>query len=391
MSAKVLITDVQERAMVATCRGLALGGYQVSAASTARPAAGHWSRYPSKRLRLPDPVRDSFSFVDALEGIVRDNGHSILIPGGDASLLAISANRERLEPHVKTGLPPHGVVQRSVDKLALLEAAAGAGLPCPETIPCSDLEQARAVARDFGYPVVFKPRTTVFPRGQSMEQISSAAIPDEQTLEDRFTSFGDPCLVQRLVQGPIFSCSGVIAGGELLGFATSRYRRTYPPDGGPVSFSETVDPPEGLRSKVESLLRGLGWQGLFEVEFVYGGGQLFSTIDLNPRVFGSLWLVISAGAPLPVIWCDWLLGRSSPMVTARAGMRYRWEDADARHLIWQLRHGRFRAAAAVIRPRRRVVHAYFRLRDPGPLFARLLYMALQGITRRRRSRSKKGF
>jgi hypothetical protein len=87
-----------------------------------------------------------------------------------------------------------------------------------------------------------------------------------------------------------------------------------------------------------------------------------------------------------VIWCDWLLGRrSSPTVVARAGMRYRWEDADARHLIWQLRRGRLRAALSVLRPRRRVVHAYFRLSDPGPLFARLLYMALNGIRSRKRA------
>ncbi len=372
--------------MVATCRGLVLGGYEVSAGATARPAAGHWSRCPSSRPRLPDPVRDSFAFVDALEQIVRDDGHSILIPGGDASLLAISANRERLEPHVRIGLPPHEVVQRTVDKLALLEAAAGAGLACPETIPCSDLDQARMVAREFGYPVLLKPRTTVFPLGASMGQIQSAAVSDEEALERRFPGFGDPCLVQRCEQGPIYSCSGVIVNGELLGFATSRYRRTYPPDGGPVSFSETVDPPAGLRSKVESLLNGLGWQGLFEVELVHRGGQAFSTIDLNPRVFGSLWLVINAGAPLPVIWCDWLLGRRpSPAVTARAGMRYRWEDADARHLLWQLRRGRLRAAASVIRPRRHVVHAYFWRRDPAPLLARLLYMARQRLTRRKRA------
>jgi predicted ATP-grasp superfamily ATP-dependent carboligase len=223
-----------------------------------------------------------------------------------------------------------------------------------------------------------------------MQQIQSAAVSDEESLERRFAGFGDPSRLQRCEQGPIYSCSGVFAGGELLAFATSRYQRTYPPDGGPVAFSETVDPPAGLRSKVEALLNGLGWEGVFEVELVHRGGQLFSTIDFNPRVFGSLWLVINAGAPLPVIWCDWLLGRhSSPAVTARAGMRYRWEDADARHLLWQLRRGRLRAAAAVMRPRRRVVHAYFWRRDPGPLLARLLYMALQGLTGRKRK--KKGF
>ena len=190
---------------------------------------------------------------------------------------------------------------------------------------------------------------------------------------ERFADFGTPCLVQAVVRGPTVSCSGVIAGEGMIAFATSRYARTFPPDGGPVAFAETVEPPAGLEQMIGALLTGMGWQGVFEVELVESDERLF-TIDLNPRPFGSLELITKAGAPLAAIWCDWLLGHQARHVTARPGVRYRWEDADLRHFWWQLRRRRLRAALKVIRPRRRVAHAFFRLTDPGPFLARILYL-----------------
>jgi hypothetical protein len=89
-----------------------------------------------------------------------------------------------------------------------------------------------------------------------------------------------------------------------------------------------------------------------------------------------------AGANLPAVWCGWLLGHKPYPVRARAGVRYRWEEGEVCHLLWQLRRGRFRAAAAVVRPHRRVVHAWFRLTDPGPLVARAIYLGLRATKQR---------
>jgi hypothetical protein len=74
-------------------------------------------------------------------------------------------------------------------------------------------------------------------------------------------------------------------------------------------------------------------------------------------------------------------GRDPQPVRGRPGVRYRWEDGDLKHLLWQLRRARFGAAAAVLVPRRRVAHAYFELRDPLPLGAALAQLAGR-LTRR---------
>jgi predicted ATP-grasp superfamily ATP-dependent carboligase len=383
MQPRVLITDAQERAMVATARGLHEAGYRVTAAADTRPAAVHWSRTADRRLRVPSPVEEPRQFVVALAKAAAEEEHAILMPGGDASVLAVSQYRDLLEPHLRLGLPPHEVVERCVDKLLLVEESIRAGIACPETVPCSGAAEAIAAGNRLGFPVVLKPRRTVFLSEGAMKQLPSAFVRDEATLATRAPEFGDPCLVQARISGPVYSCSGVMIGGRLIAFAACRYRRTYPPPGGPVAFSVTIEAPPGLRERTEALVKALDWEGIFELELVGSEDGAFSVIDFNPRVFGSMSVVIRAGASYPAIWCGWLLGGEPKPATARPGVFYRWEDADARHFIWQLRHGKLAAAAAVLRPRRKVVHAYFRLADPGPLFARLIHIVANAFAKRR--------
>jgi predicted ATP-grasp superfamily ATP-dependent carboligase len=373
--------------MLAVSRSLRGAGYAVSATAHGHPAATHWSRSCSERFAVADPLHESEQFVRCLEEILESSSYAVLIPGSDASLLAASRARDRLEQGTRIGLPAHGVIERSLDKLGLAEEAAKAGLSSPRTVACSGQVEAQAAGESFGFPVLVKPIQTVFSSDQSMQQQSSEVARDGPSLARMLDRFGEPLLIQERVPGPVYSCAGVATPDRgFLAFATSRYSRTWPPEGGNVAFSETIEAPSGLREKVESLIEGIGWQGIFELELLRRQDGTFSAIDLNPRAYGSLTLADRAGAPLPVIWCGWLLDGNPASAVARPGVRYRWEDADARHFLWQLRHRQFKSALAVLRPHRGVVHAYFRLLDPGPLVARAIYMVRRGLGRRRTGR-----
>ncbi len=186
---------------------------------------------------------------------------------------------------------------------------------------------------------------------------------------------GDRYLVQGIEKGPVLSFAGVFAGGRLLGEAMSRYRRTWHPEAGNVSFSQTVAVPDELRVRIVGLLQELGWEGLFELELIERKPGGWAAIDLNPRPYGSLALAIGAGANLPAVWCAHVLGLSPDPVSAKQGVLYRWEDADLRHGLWQARRRKTRAAAEVLRVHRGVVHAYFAPGDPGPLVARAVFLA----------------
>jgi predicted ATP-grasp superfamily ATP-dependent carboligase len=353
----------------------------VDALATSRPAAAHWSRFCDRRLTATDPRRDQGRFTSELNDIVRTTRYRLLVTGSDASLLAISRHRERLEPFVELGLPPPDVVERCVSKPALALAAADAGLGSPETELCADEGEARAAARRFGYPVVLKPQSTIVGRNGDVRQRPSSLVGDEASLAALLPEYGTPCLIQRREAGAVLSFSGVAAGGRLLAYGVSRYGRTWPPEGGAVSFAQTIPPPNGLRQRVEDLLEVLGWQGVFELEVIQREDSGFAAIDFNPRLFGSLELITKAGAPLTAAWCDWVLGRGRIEGEARPGYHYRWEDAELRNLWRRLRRRQIRSALTVLRPQRRMTRSFFRVTDPAPLLARLLLLVHHRLRR----------
>src|SRR5439155_14770438 len=110
-------------------------------------------------------------------------------------------------------------------------------------------------------------------------------------------------------------------------------------------------------------------------------------LDLNPRSFASLALALEAGVNLIGLYCDLLMGEAPTVARARPGVFYRWLDADVRHALAQVRSRRMSLgeAARILRPRRHTARGGPEsLRDPGPLLARLGYVASTAWARRRR-------
>jgi FAD-dependent urate hydroxylase len=354
----------------------------VAAAASARPAPAHWSRAASQRIVTPHPLDDEEGFIAAVARAAGSERYAVLMPGSDASLLAISRARDRLAPDLLLGLPSHEVVLRSLDKLELGSVASRHALASPSTRVCEDEADAIAAAGEYGFPVVVKPTCAIIERDGSRHQFGGRHIGDPAGLRRAVSECGGRCLVQRAESGPVLSFGGVFAGGRLLGEAVSRYWRTWYPEAGNVSYSETIDRPE-LAERVTGLLAEIGWEGLFELEVIERGGQEWAAIDFNPRPYGSLALAIGAGANLPAVWCSHLLGRQPSPVRAQPGRFYRWEDADLRHALWQLQHGSIGAALGVMRVRPKVVHPYLQARDPGPFLARAVFMARSVSSRRR--------
>jgi predicted ATP-grasp superfamily ATP-dependent carboligase len=363
------VTDGEERSALAACRALAQAGHPVTVVAKTRLAGALLSRSCSARFVGSDPKLDGRRFVQHLARIVEENEHGVVLPGSEASLVAISEYRHLLEGAVSLALPPNDVVLGSLDKTVLHAHAQRAGLEPPPTITCRHRSQAALAARDLGYPVVLKPSRTLQPFSSGFRQEPVSVARNASELSERLVGLVPPFLVQRFVpDARRCSAAGVMTPDGLVALAAARFDRTWPVIAGAMASGETIVPPPELAAKIESLLRGVGWFGIFELEYLLLPDRQASAIDLNPRIFGWLTLAVEAGANLPAAWCDWVLGNATPRATARPGVPYRWEEAELAYVFWHLRRGRVRAAAAAMRPRRHVVHAHFRRRDPAPLF-----------------------
>jgi peptidoglycan/xylan/chitin deacetylase (PgdA/CDA1 family)/predicted ATP-grasp superfamily ATP-dependent carboligase len=370
----VLVTDAEERSIVAVTRALAGGGYRVGAVASSPRAAAHWSRCCAERLWLADPLRDEAGYVDGLERALRTDRYAVFIPGSDPALLIASRHRARLEPHVRIGLPPHATVLRSLDKLALTQAVVGTGLVVPETVLCAGVDEACGAARELGFPVALKPRSSVFECGGALRHLPGRIVHSEAELAHVAPAYGEHCLLQRYETGALLAYGGVIADGRLLASSLARSWRTHRPDSGSLAFCEAIEVPPSLRASVAELLRRIGHEGIFELDLLERSDGSIALLDLNPRPYGALALAVRGGANLPKIWCDWLLNRDPREVDAEPGALFRWEDADLFHLACRLRQHQLGAAASVLLPHRNVVHAYFAATDPGPFAARMLWL-----------------
>jgi len=304
------------------------------------------------------------------------------VPGTEASLVPISDRRALIEPHARLDLPAHEVVLRALDRRSLYRHAADVGLAPPGTVACSSAGEARAAAAGLGFPLVVKPARSVTWTNGRLRQQHARLVEGVAALEDAVASVGVPLTIQKYVPQPaIVSCAAVRAGGALLGLTVVRYARTFPVHVGSAALAVTIAPRRTLVEKIDALVRRIGWSGIFELELLELGANQFGAIDFNPRPFGWMTLAVGAGANLPALWCDHVLGRRRvPSHEARAGVHYRWEEGEIRNALTHLRRGRLPAALAVLRPHRRVVHALFRIDDPAPLLARVVSAA-----RRRRN------
>lgn len=377
----VLVTDGEERAALAACRALARAGHMVAVAAGRRPAAAHCSRACARRLLVPRSLAGD-EFVSALARAARITTYDALVPGSDAALLALSQFRERLPTSLLLGFPPHDTIVRSLNKPALLEEADRVGLAVLESEECAGKPQAVEAAKAFGFPLVLKPMMSIVSTGHRTRREPARVVHDRSQFDDALSALGTPVLVQRFHDGArVLSLGGVASENGLAALVAARWSRRWPPIDGAASFAETVIPPSRVVERAETLLAALGWRGIFELELLDLGRGRFAPVDLNPRAFGWMTLALRAGANLPAVWLECLRGLDPARVVARPGVRYRWEEGDLRHLIWQLRQGRSQAAAAVLRPRRRVAHAYFERADPAPLGAALIDLARRSVRR----------
>jgi predicted ATP-grasp superfamily ATP-dependent carboligase len=384
---RVLITNAEERSMLAACRSLHQGGYDVTAASFTALAPAQWSRSCTRRLRIIDARTDANRFVEQLRQELARHSYAALIAGSDSAMLAISRGDGHLRELTELGLPSSVVIERVLSRESLAEAAKQVGLTAVPSTRCASVDEALAAGRALGFPVVLKSTDAALADAGAVSGVPKGRlVHSEAELRSAASAFRDELLVQPVVPGEPISFGGVIAEGRLLAIVVARYLRMWPPSGGSVTFAETILAPSGLAERVQGLLTDIGWEGIFELELIRTGapGQSdFVPIDLNPRPYGSMALASAAGAPLAAIWCDWLVqGRTQVAhdqpVHAQPGIRYRWEDGDLRHMWQELRNGRPRSALAPLRPRRGVTHAHFQSSDPLPLIARGLYLCKRG-------------
>ena len=172
-------------------------------------------------------------------------------------------------------------------------------------------------------------------------------------------------IVQAYVEGRVLNVNGVARDGEVIAEVHEEALRTWPADCGPVSYAQTIAPEARARSEqARALIAALEWSGIFNLQFIEAEAGLF-LVDVNPRLYTSIGLAVAAGANLPAIWVESLLGGRPEVAPYRVGVQFR-SEADVRSLTHLFRSGARGAALAGLLPQRHTTHAIASISDPRP-------------------------
>jgi predicted ATP-grasp superfamily ATP-dependent carboligase len=349
------------RGALAGARGLREAGCRVGVGS---PVAGlsARSRAVSEWHRVPPVEAGKEQFVEAVRDTVRARGYDVVFAAGDAELLVISEERERLGatiPH-----PPHPVLLLGLDKLDLMRAASDAGLHVPKTS-----EANAETLPELDGPVIVKPRLRLGTDKPGRRLGARVATTAEEARAHiaQIEAAGGKALLQERVSGSLIAWIGVLDDrSRVLVEVQQAARRLWPPGGGVSASAVTVPVSPTISQSAQNLLERLSWSGLVELQFIVAPDGRAQLIDLNPRFYGSLALAIGAGANLPAVWAAAAMGCDPVPGKARAGERYHWLPADLRALLAEPTR---RVPADVVGVLRWAVgahHSVWSVRDPAP-------------------------
>jgi predicted ATP-grasp superfamily ATP-dependent carboligase len=365
----VLIAD-EYYASLAAVRALQAGGYETTVASTTDDGYAQRSRAARRVVRVPETERGD-AFVAAVAALARDA--DLVLAGTEAATVALAGREDAVAP-ARLGTPAPEAVRRLGDKQELGGLAAAAGLATPGGV----VVEAGADAPDVAFPVVLKPVRSAETTGDGTVQLPLAvAVDDAAELRERITARPDVTwLVQPYLTGPLIAVAGVSAGGDTLCTVHQTARRIFPRDAGVSAFAETIPLDATLDERVRDLLACVGFTGIWEAQFILQDGR-HHLIDLNPRMYGSLGLAVAAGANLPALLADVLLGEQRRACTYRAGVGFRAEMRELGVVADAVRGRDLATVRSVLTPRRDTAHAVLSLRDPGPA----LLLARRAVTR----------
>jgi predicted ATP-grasp superfamily ATP-dependent carboligase len=367
----VILTGGEHLSVLAAVRALREAGYAPWVAIHERGAYAARSRATAGVIEVPSPWEDGRGFVSAIAAAAERIQAAVVLPGTEYGMTTLAQHAGDLPADVVLGTGPLPAIANATDKGRLAGFAQTAGFRVPPTV---DLSRFTIPDRlPFPFPVVVKPHRSEH-RGidGAGRHVGARYVESTQDLVAALAALpGERGLVQPFLPGPMGSFAGVFWDDRMVCAVQARGDRLWPAPCGSLSHAETVPLDPRLSEAVTSLLRLVGWNGLFQIDFFEDAGEYVVT-DLNPRFYTSLSHATRAGLNLPGIWVDLIRGQVPDVPSSyRIGVHYRHDEGDLRALLRMFVNGPRAAALGGLIPHRDTAHAVFSVSDPAPTITSL--------------------
>ena len=231
--------------------------------------------------------------------------------GGQTPLGLAQALKDAGVPIV--GTSPEAI-DLAEDRGAFGRVLAEAGLPAPKHGTAYSVDEALAVAREIGYPVLVRPSYVLGGRGMEIvydddtlaDYVTRAttASSEHPVLVDRFLDDAIEIDVDALFDGTDMYLGGIMEHIEEAGIHSGDSACTLPP----VTLG--AEEIERVRESTRALAEGVGVRGLINVQYALAHDTLY-VLEANPRASRTIPFVAKAtGVPLAKAAARVMLGES---------------------------------------------------------------------------------
>lgn len=305
-------------------------------------------------------------------------GHAVLFPCTDLSVLLVSRHRDELSPWYKVSLPAPEVVELLVDKERFYRYAQQKELPIPLTFFLHSRADAEQAADALRFPCIVKPtlKTRKWKERSGKKAYSVASRDELLTLYDKVSEWAEVLIAQNLIVGGDanhYTCNCYFdnTGTPLVTF-TSRKIRQWPPTGGEGCLSEEARN-DTVEEQTIRLFRTAGLRGLGYLEMKRDdrtGEHLIIEPNIG-RPTGRSACAEGAGVPLLyTMYCD-MLGLPLPVNRRQRFEGVKWIHfrRDLQAALYHWRRGDLSLRQWLHSWRGPKVDALFAWNDPVPFFA----------------------
>jgi acetyl-CoA carboxylase biotin carboxylase subunit len=289
---KILIANRGEIALRVMRAAKELGIATVAVYSTADKEAMHVKLADESVCIGPPPARESYLNVPALLAACEITGADAVHPG--YGFLSENARfADILTEHGIVFIGPRAEHIRLMgDKIEAKRTATRLGIPCVPGSPgaVADEDEALAIARDIGYPVLVKAAAGGGGRGMKVARSENDLIEAIATAKtEAKAAFGDDAVyLEKYLQKPRHieiqvlgdGQGGAIHLGERDCSLQRRHQKVWEEGPSPALNPQERDRIGGIVSKA---MADLGYVGVGTVEFLYEDGR-FYFIEMNTRI-----------------------------------------------------------------------------------------------------------
>jgi D-aspartate ligase len=353
-------------------------GVRVVGLSAHRRVYGNFTRLCQVR-RVPNSQEQPNELAEYLLRAAPELRGAIIFPTRDADVLFLDRFRSELEPFYRLAIPPRRLLERVMDKSALVAIAEQAGVPVPRTAVVSREFELAGAAKEVGFPCVVKPvRSVDWRLGENWNLVGGRKAFRADNLRQlqeqyaRISQVRAELMLQEWIPGSAEQI--VVFGGyiredsEPLSYFTARKIVQSPDDFGTGCVVASEPIPE-LYDLSRRLCRALGYQGMAEIEYKRDTRDgRFKLIEINTRHWD--WHQLADASGVNLTWTAYCHLSGQPVSPEHKPIaRARWvaEDALLTHVGASVYSRQCRPHKLLRQISGRRIYGIFSWKDPLPL------------------------